>query len=102
MRCKFHYYLPISKYFQITDIQETDNGIYQCQLLLGMNDKIFAEVELQVRQAPRISDNSTRSLVVIEGRPVNLECYAGGFPRPKISWRRFKNPILPIGGWIYR
>lgn len=33
---------------------------------------------------------------------VHMECYAGGFPTPKISWRRENNAILPTGGSIYR
>lgn len=71
-------------------------------MLLGLNNKISAEVELEVRRPPIISDNSTRSLVVNEGQPVKLECYAGGFPMPRVSWRRENNAILPTGGSIYR
>lgn len=67
-----------------------------------MNNKISAEVDLQVRRPPVISDNSTRSLVVSEGQSVRLECYAGGYPLPRISWRRENNAILPTGGSIYR
>lgn len=59
-------------------------------------------MELQVRRPPIISDNSTRSIVVSEGQTVLLECYAGGYPRPKISWRRENNAILPTGGSIFR
>lgn len=70
--------------------------------MLGLNNKISAEVELEVRRPPIISDNSTRSLVVNEGQPVKLECYAGGFPLPRVSWRRENNAILPTGGSIYR
>lgn len=33
---------------------------------------------------------------------VQLECYAGGFPIPKISWRRENNAILPTGSAIYK
>ncbi|XP_050426055.1 lachesin [Adelges cooleyi] len=87
---------------QIKDIQETDAGFYQCQISLGLNNKISAEVELEVRRPPIISDNSTRSLVVNEGQPVKLECYAGGFPIPRVSWRRVNNAILPTGGSTYR
>ena len=32
------------------------------------------------------SDNSTRSVVVEEGKSVQLECYASGYPQPKIYW----------------
>lgn len=87
---------------QIKDIQETDAGYYQCQVFIALNNKISAEVELQVRRPPVISDNSTRSIVVSEGQSVNLECYAGGHPLPRISWRRENNAILPTGGSIYR
>ncbi|KAH0953776.1 hypothetical protein HN011_009704 [Eciton burchellii] len=87
---------------QIKDIQETDAGFYQCRLQITVNNLISAEVELQVRRPPIISDNSTQSLVVSEGQPVQLECYASGFPLPRISWRRENNAILPTGGSIYR
>lgn len=86
----------------VKDIQETDAGYYRCQVIIGINNKISAEVDLQVRRPPVISDNSTRSLVVSEGQPVQLECYAGGHPSPRISWRRENNAILPTGGSIYR
>lgn len=88
--------------FQIKDIQETDAGFYQCRIQISVNNLINAEVELQVRRPPIISDNSTQSLVVSEGQPVMLECYASGFPPPRISWRRENNAILPTGGSIYR
>ncbi|XP_075219044.1 septate junction protein lachesin [Lycorma delicatula] len=87
---------------QIKDIQETDAGFYQCQVFIAMNNKISAEVELQVRRPPIISDNSTRSIVVSEGQSVSLECYAVGHPQPRVSWRRENNAILPTGGSIYR
>lgn len=87
---------------QVKDIQETDAGFYQCQVIIGLNNKISAEVELQVRRPPIISDNSTRSVVVSEGESVKLDCYAGGYPLPRISWRRENNAILPTGGSIFR
>ncbi|CAH0549583.1 unnamed protein product [Brassicogethes aeneus] len=97
-------YDPSSSTFllQIKDIQETDSGYYQCQILISPSNRVTAEVELQVRRPPFISDNSTRSIVVSEGEAVQMECYAGGFPSPRISWRRENNAILPTGGSIYR
>ncbi|KAM3955660.1 septate junction protein lachesin [Aphomia sociella] len=86
----------------IKDIQEIDAGWYQCQVQISVANKISAEVELQVRRPPIISDNSTRSIVASEGESAQLECYSGGFPAPKISWRRENNAILPTGGSIYR
>ncbi|CAK9798240.1 LAC [Anthophora plagiata] len=87
---------------QIKDIQETDAGFYQCKIVISLNNYVSANVELQVRRPPIISDNSTRALVVTEGQPVQLDCYASGFPTPRISWRRENNAILPTGGSIYR
>ncbi|XP_063392446.1 lachesin [Cydia fagiglandana] len=86
----------------VKDIQETDAGWYQCQVIISASNKITAEVELQVRTPPIISDNSTRNLVASEGESAVMECYAGGFPPAKISWRRENNAILPTGGSIYR
>lgn len=97
-----HYDIKASITFQIKDIQETDAGLYQCRLQISVNSLVSAEVELQVRRPPIISDNSTQSLVVSEGQSVQLECYASGFPLPRISWRRENNAILPTGGSIYR
>lgn len=85
---------------QIKDIQETDAGTYQCQVILSVNNKISADVDLSVRRPPVISDNSTQSLVVSEGKPVQMECYAGGYPHPTITWRRENNAILPTGTYF--
>lgn len=82
---------------QIKDIQETDAGIYQCQVILSVTNKITADVILAVRRPPVIADNSTQSLVASEGKSVQMECYAGGYPHPTITWRRENNAILPTG-----
>lgn len=87
---------------QIKDIQETDAGVYQCQIIITINNVITADVDLRVRQPPVISDNSTISIIVSEEQPVQLECYAGGYPTPQISWRRENNVLLPTGGAIYQ
>lgn len=82
---------------QIKDIQETDAGVYSCQVVLSVSNKITADVVLSVRRPPVISDNSTQSLVASEGNSVQMECYAGGYPHPTITWRRENNAILPTG-----
>lgn len=82
---------------QIKDLQETDAGKYQCQVILSVTNKISADVEVQVRRPPVISDNSTQSHVASEGQSFQMECYAGGYPKPTITWRRENNAILPTG-----
>ena len=42
-----------------------------------------------------ILEHYARSVVVEEGRAVELKCYASGYPQPKIYWRRQDNAILP-------
>lgn len=89
----------------IEEIQETDAGIYKCEVIISLNNKVSAEVELIVRRPPVISDNSTRSVIVSEGETVYLYCYASGYPQPTISWRRDNSAALSTGrtgGSIYR
>lgn len=87
---------------QITKIQETDTGRYQCQVLIASLSKITDDAWIHVRIPPVILDNSTQSVATTSGAAVLLSCYATGFPQPKISWRRENNDILPTGGAVYR
>ena len=49
-----------------------------------------------------ISDNSTRSVVAVEGQRVELKCYASGYPPPEIYWRRQDNAVLPTNTSIFK
>jgi len=46
-----------------------------------------AKVELKVRRPLMIHDNSTSSMIVMEGKKVTLECYANGNPIQEFSGR---------------
>ena len=46
---------------QITDIQESDQGTYECRVQISVQESISGTVLLAVRLKPVISDNSTRS-----------------------------------------
>ncbi|CAH1732404.1 lachesin-like isoform X3 [Aphis gossypii] len=82
----------------IHNIQEDDASIYRCDLITGFNAKISAYTELMVRGPPFIYDNSTKLLVVEEYQSVlKLACFAGGYPTPRVFWRKPNNPILSIG-----
>jgi len=89
---------------RIEDIQETDGAVYQCQVIIALAppDKEQADVPLIVRRPPIISDNSTRSVVVVEGQKVILKCYASGYPPPDIYWRRQDNAVLPTNTSIFK
>lgn len=82
---------------QIKDIEETDAGIYECQVALGGLNKISCEVELFVRSPPVISDDLEASLILFEGQLIHIECQATGYPHPTITWERENDATLPTG-----
>jgi neuronal growth regulator 1 len=81
----------------IKDLQAHDAGTYICEVVLSVNNKISAETVLTVRQPPIITDNSTQAVVTSEGHPVQLDCFAEGFPTPRVFWRRENSALLPSG-----
>ena len=87
---------------KIKDIEISDEGAYQCQVMISISHKISADAELRVSSSPIISNISTTSATVVEGDTAKLECYAEGTPTPKITWRRENNAILTTGGAIYQ
>jgi len=87
---------------QLKDVQRSDEGRYECQIIVGINNKVTQDLYLRVLEPPVINDNSTRSVVVNEFESATLECAAKGSPSPRIEWRRADNAILPTGGIIYR
>jgi len=86
----------------IKEIQETDSAVYECQVLVSLSDIVKAKVPLIVRRPPIISDNSTRSVVALEGTRVELRCYASGYPPPEIWWRRQNNAVLPTNTSVFK
>ena len=87
---------------QLKDVQRSDEGRYECQIIVAINNKVTQSLFLRVQEPPVINDNSTRSVVVSEFEPALLECTATGSPPPRIEWRRADNAVLPTGGVVYR
>jgi len=87
---------------QVKDVQRTDEATYQCQIIVGINNKVTRHLTIVVSQPPVIADNSTRSIVAQENSKAELRCHASGSPKPVVSWRRENNQILPTGGIVYR
>lgn len=84
---------------QIKDIQESDAATYQCQVILSKGNIISADVDLKVRSPPHISNIFPQStLVASEGDSVRMECYADGYPQPKVTWTRKSNTSLVTSG----
>ncbi|XKL67756.1 hypothetical protein PGB90_003247 [Kerria lacca] len=87
---------------QIRDIQNSDAGVYKCSILISTTSSVSKEVTLEINNAPIIYDNFPSNVVVVENNSIDLECYAKGFPKPQISWRRENSALLPSGGIFYR
>jgi len=87
---------------QLKDVQRSDEGRYECQIIVAINNKVTQSLFLRVEEPPIINDNSTRSIVVNEFEGAVLECTATGSPPPRIEWRRADNAVLPTGGVVYR
>lgn len=86
---------------QVSKIQETDTGAYQCQVVTSSTNRVTADTFIEVRIPPLILDSgSSRGLVVGAGGTFTLSCLATGVPEPKISWRRENNGLLPTGGTV--
>ncbi|XP_050062398.1 lachesin-like [Aphis gossypii] len=91
---------------KIQNIQKTDIAIYRCVVMCddaNSDANTSADVELDVNRPPVISDASSPTLVnAMEGQFSRLECYADGFPEPRVTWTRENNGILTTGGNFYR
>lgn len=85
---------------RISQINENDAGIYQCQIAQGTSMPQTARTNVFVRIPPTIGDNSTRSVITSVGSDLQMQCYANGYPQPTISWRRNKNSLIPINGGV--
>jgi len=64
-------------------------------VITGIN-RVSYYTELLVGRSPFIYDNSTKSLVVVEGQSVQLACFAGGYPTPRVFWKKPNNSILSM------
>jgi len=82
---------------QINRIEEIDSAIYQCQVIVGIGNKITKQVQLRVKTPVKIQENSTTDLTVVEGERTSLDCLATGFPTPKVEWARKDGKLLSSG-----
>jgi len=86
---------------QINRIEEIDSAIYQCQVIVGIGNKITKQVQLRVKTPVTIQTNSTKALTVVEGQKASLDCIATGFPAPKVEWARKDGKVLSTGKLKY-
>ncbi|XP_025190919.1 lachesin-like, partial [Melanaphis sacchari] len=92
--------------YKIQNIRDTDVASYRCVVMCDVDDGIntSADIELEVNRSPSILklSSSPATLIAREGRPSKLECYADGYPEPKVTWSRQFNGFLTTGGKFYR
>jgi len=86
---------------KIKDLQESDTGFYSCRALKKANEKVSADIELQIRRPAAIKSTAVFANVT-EGALVELKCEADGYPVPQITWKRHDDLLFPSGGAIYR
>jgi len=87
----------LSTKLQIGNIEQIDAAIYQCQVIVGIGNKITKEVRLRVKTPVAILDSSTAKLTVVEGEEAKLECKVSGFPTPTITWERTDRKVFNSG-----
>ena len=57
---------------QLKDVQRSDEGRYECQIIVALNNKVTKSLYLKVLEPPVINDNSTRRFVTIISVMSNL------------------------------
>jgi hypothetical protein len=87
----------LSTTLRINNIENIDAATYQCQVIIGIGNKIKKEVRLRVKTPVVILADSTESLTVVEGEEARLECSVGGFPAPTITWERVDRRVFHSG-----
>ncbi|XP_055851907.1 protein amalgam [Episyrphus balteatus] len=89
--------------FKIAKIEASDMGSYECQVIVSAIDKVTKSLKLSVKHPPIVSEEKTpKSVSVKEGENIEVTCYADGFPKPNLSWKREDNSIMPAGGTFHR
>lgn len=86
--------------FRIQNIEVSDMGPYECQVLVSATEKVTKKLSLQIKTPPVIAENTPKSTLVTEGQNLELTCHANGFPKPTISWAREHNAVMPAGGHL--
>ncbi|XP_076839971.1 basement membrane-specific heparan sulfate proteoglycan core protein isoform X4 [Brachyhypopomus gauderio] len=81
---------PDASVITIVNAQARNQGTYRCVASnpFGITHSI---VSLIVRESPRATVTPAGPVHVKVGDPINLECQAGGEPRPSVTWHRLDN-----------
>ncbi|XP_066527292.1 basement membrane-specific heparan sulfate proteoglycan core protein [Hoplias malabaricus] len=81
---------PDGAVITVVNAQAKNRGTYRCVAsnLFGITHSF---VSLIVREPPKTTVTPTGPLRVKVGDPINLECQAGGEPRPSVTWHRLDN-----------
>ncbi|ALC47359.1 Ama [Drosophila busckii] len=85
---------------RIRQIEASDMGPYECQVLVSSTDKLTKKLNLLIKTPPVISEQTPKSKLVTEGQNLEVSCHANGFPTPTISWARVDNALMPAGGYL--
>ncbi|GAB6028109.1 hypothetical protein CHUAL_002328 [Chamberlinius hualienensis] len=85
----------------ITDIQESDQGWYQCNIIFlnrrPDTNKNGTWVNLEVHAPPHFTVTPQEVYYVKLGDSLVMPCEADGTPKPNVIWRKFEKPLEPSG-----
>ncbi|XP_076066165.1 hemicentin-2-like [Oratosquilla oratoria] len=86
---------------KIVNVNEHDQGIYRCQIYFGEDQKINADIPVNIEKAAYFTENKVKTLTVAEGDLISIDCQPGGSPKPKVYWERIDEDIPFYGSRTY-
>ena len=88
----------VSSYtLSIKNVRKSDATKYQCQVMISLDNVVTQTADIKVKLQPAIKEGLSPIQRVVEGKSVQLECEATGFPAPTITWTRKDGSLLPTG-----
>ncbi|KAK4304127.1 hypothetical protein Pmani_023922 [Petrolisthes manimaculis] len=86
----------------IKEMADEETGMYRCTVNFGENQKINADVNVHLQQAPFFTDDFTKTLTVTVGDSISIDCQPGGHPRPEVYWERLNDELPFYGGKFFK
>ncbi|XP_049875038.1 fasciclin-2-like isoform X2 [Pectinophora gossypiella] len=77
----------------IKNVTEDDAGTYRCKAqVLDTGENVDRYIKAEVMKVPVVKEISANpNNVLVEGKPLTLDCLADGLPLPSYIWRKFPN-----------
>lgn len=94
---------PDYSYINFTKVTEIDLGVYTCMINTSSGQTF--EKTVNFYSYPWVQGGMPKSVNIVEGQSVSLECNPAGYPVPTVSWERepsdnplnFSDPRVVLG-----